>query len=115
MVPWYPAAHVMGWVLPSVQVAGLVPEVLAGRAAVGAASHLSWQLLRGPNAYPVEHDAQISPPSAVQAVPVAAVPLVHVHVLAAHTVAAEIVPWLESPDALLKPAAHAVQTPAVVT
>jgi len=115
MVPWYPAAQVMGWALPSVQVVGLVPTVLAGSAALGAVSHLTWQLLSDPNAYPVAHDAQISPASVVQAVPVAAVPLAHVHVLSAQTVAVVMVPWLESPAALCLPAGHTVQTPAVVT
>lgn len=115
MVPSYPTAQVMGWVLPSVQVVGLVPTVLAGSAALGAVSHLSWQVLSDPNAYPVVHDAQISVALVVHAVPVAAVPLAHVHVLAAQTVAVVMVPWLESPDALCVPAAHAVQTPAVVT
>lgn len=115
MVPWYPTAHVMGWALPTVQVVGLVPTALAGSAALGAVSHLRWQLLSDPNAYPVVHDAQISLALVVQAVPVAAVPLAHVHVLASQTVAVVMVPWLESPDALCLPVAHAVQTPAVVT
>jgi hypothetical protein len=95
-------------------VVGLVPDVLAGKAADGAVSHLSAQVLVAVNAYPVAHAEQIFPASKVQAVPVAAVPFVHVQVLAAQTVAA-VTDWLESPAALFVPAAHAVQTPAAVT
>lgn len=101
--------------LPSIHVVGLVPDVLAGKAAVGAVAQLIAQELVAVNAYPVVvHAEQIFAPSVVQAAAVAAVPSVHVHVLAAQTVAA-VTDWLESPAALFVPAAHAVQTPAAVT